>query len=526
LLDHRDTPGLRQHPARRRLLWPLSILAAGFAVRLILASLAPHPGVADPNHYYNLAQSLRAGRGFAIDYIWQYHTPPADVTHPIDHWMPLTAVWPAASQTVFGDSLLAALLPSVVAGSLLPLLAYHFAGLLDGAREGRLFALAATACVPELILNSVRTDTTIFYACFVGLALVALYYGMTRRPAFLAFGGVCAGLAHLTRQDGLLLAVVFLLYLLVCRDQVRWRYLWLFPAAWLVVMAPWLVRNMLVLGEIMPSGAVRSMFLTTLIDQYSYARQFSLQTYLDWGIGNIVGKWAFEGAASIRLVYTLPGAVLTAAGALGLGELILVKRDRQRLRLLAAPLIALGVVFGFYTFITPFLSQGGSFKKSYMALIPFLIALGAVTVERHIALRRARLALMALTCAMMLLDGLVLVRNDFSLASVHLNNMRAVKAALNAAGDINGDGEIIVMTEDPFMLNYVGFRALMTPNDDLETTLAVAERYRVDYIIMPTAREALAPIYMGEQADPRLTLALGVPGPRLELYRVNIEPTD
>ena len=73
--------------------WFGLILTAGVLVRLILALFAQHPGISDPNHYYNLAQSLLEGRGFVIDYIWQYHRPPADVTHPIDYWMPLPAVW-------------------------------------------------------------------------------------------------------------------------------------------------------------------------------------------------------------------------------------------------------------------------------------------------------------------------------------------------------------------------------------------------------------------------------------------------
>ena len=507
----------------RRTLVPLLILAAGFSVRLALAGAAPHPGIADPNHYYNLAQSLRAGRGFVIDYIWQYHHPPADVTHPIDHWMPLTAVWPAAAQRLLGDSLFAALLPSVVAGAFLPLMAFHIAGLIGAPWGLRLFALAATAFTPELILNSLRTDTTIFYAWFAGGALLALYHGAARRPAFYALGGALAGLAHLTRQDGLLLLPAFVVAALVLR--VRWRYALLFPAAWLLVMAPWLVRNMAVLGEPLPSGAARSMFLTTIIDQYSYAGTFSLQTYLNWGVSNILGKWAFEGAASARLMCALPGAVVAAMAVIGLGAL-LYRRDCERLRLLTPPLAFLGALLGFYTFVVPFMSQGGSFKKSYMALLPFVIALGAWAVARCLTTRAVQAALAALTCAMLLADGLVLVKNDFALTAGYLADMQAVAGVLRATGDANGDGEIIVMAEDPFILNYLGFRALMTPNDDLDTTLFVAQRYGVDYLLMPTDRAALRPIFIGKRSDPRLTLAATVPGQAIALYRVSSAPAD
>lgn len=506
----------------------LLILLLGFAVRLGLAATAPHPGIADPNHYYNLAQSLRQGRGFVIDYIWQYHHPPAGVTHPIDHWMPLAAVWPALAQSIFGGSVLAALLPSALAGGLLPLLSAHIAGRLGAGRAGRLFALAATACLPELILNSVRTDTTIFYTWFVGLALLALHAGVFPAPprgkwgrgAFLFLGGALAGLAHLTRQDGMLLAAVFACYLFIYRRAIPWRQIWLLPAGYLVVFGPWLLRNAAVLGEAMPSGVTRSLFLTTLIDQYSYAGTFSLQTYLEWGWGNIVGKRLFEALASLKLMYALPGGVLSIAAVIGLQDAL---RTTERRRLLALPLLALAALFGFYTLFVPFLSQGGSFKKSYMAVLPFVIALGAAAVEHYVTEKRLRGVVMTMTCGMLLLDGLVLVKNDFAQTAAHLNSMQQVAETMRAAGDANDDGEIIIMTQDPFMLNYLGFRALMLPNDSLDITLAVAARYRVDYILMPPARAALEPVYLGEQTDPRLAPAAEVPGTNMVLYRVNTE---
>lgn len=499
--------------------WIIVILVLAFALRLVIAAHAPHPGIADPNHYYNLAQNLREGRGFVIDYIWQYHHPPGDVTHPIDHWMPLTAVWPALSQAVFGETLLTALLPSVVVGGLLPLLAWYIAGRLGAGGEARLFALVAAACIPEFILNSARTDTTIFYIWFVVLALLALYH-QTSLSLFLS--GLLAGLAHLTRQDGLLLLVVFACYLLLYRRSMPWRRLWLVPAGYLLVFGPWMLRNAAVLGELMPSGVSRSLFLTTIIDQYSYAGEFTLQTYLDWGLGNIIGKRLFEAAASVKLIYTLPGAVLSAAAAVGLVGMV-SRRERDRLRLLSLPLLVLAGFFSFYTMLTPFLSQGGSFKKSYMALIPFLIGLGAVALERHIVAKWARRLVMVFVCGMLLLDGLVLVKNDFAHTAGYLNTMQQVGETLRDAGDVNGDGEIIIMAQDPFMLNYLGFRALMIPNDPLDVILEVAARYGADYIMMPPARIALEPVYLDRLTDPRLTQAAALPGTPIELYRVNID---
>ena len=70
------------------------LFVAGLLVRVGLALLAEHAGLFDPNRHYNLARNLAEGRGFVVDYFWQYQQRPTAVTHAIDYWMFLAAVWP------------------------------------------------------------------------------------------------------------------------------------------------------------------------------------------------------------------------------------------------------------------------------------------------------------------------------------------------------------------------------------------------------------------------------------------------
>lgn len=163
----------------RGLMW---IILAALLVRLATAAFAPHPGIADSNHYYNLGRNLAAGRGFVIDYIWQYHNPPADVTHPIDYWMPLPALWPALGLSIAPDNLFAALLPSVVLGMLVVLLTVGLARMMRLDAMTGVLAAALVAFVPQLVLNSVRTDTTMSYILFVGITCAAFYAGLRRHP--------------------------------------------------------------------------------------------------------------------------------------------------------------------------------------------------------------------------------------------------------------------------------------------------------------------------------------------------------
>ncbi|MCU0512626.1 MAG: glycosyltransferase family 39 protein, partial [Anaerolineae bacterium] len=182
------------------------ICGAALLLRLALLPLLPHPGFADPNYYYHLGEALVQGRGFTLDFIWQYNNPPADIVHPMDYWMPLNGVIVAAGMALFGVNVAAALLPFALLGALLPLVAFAAVKQFDGADSSALFAAAATALLPELLLHSLRTETTIPAALLVGCTILAVGQALRRgRGWALLPAGVGGGLAYLVRSDAALL---------------------------------------------------------------------------------------------------------------------------------------------------------------------------------------------------------------------------------------------------------------------------------------------------------------------------------
>ncbi|MBD2104606.1 hypothetical protein [Leptolyngbya sp. FACHB-261] len=94
------------------------LLIAGVVVvallsRLMFVGLLHHPRHGDRAFYYTVAENLVDGRGFEVDYIWNYLSNPERLPHSSnDFWMPMTAVIISLSMFVFGKSLPAALLPS------------------------------------------------------------------------------------------------------------------------------------------------------------------------------------------------------------------------------------------------------------------------------------------------------------------------------------------------------------------------------------------------------------------------------
>jgi hypothetical protein len=507
----------------------LLICLLALLLRLALLPLIQHPGIADPNHYYNLGLRLLHGHGFTIDYIWQYYNPPESIVHPEDFWMPLAGVLAALSMAVFGESVQAAVLPFVLIGSLLPLIGYFAARQMQCSETSSLFAAAALAVLPELVLNSLRTDTTIPNTLFMGVAILLLTVGLQRGSTRALLGsGAAMGLAYLTRGDNLLLLPMFIVtvlaYALLVRGQMRARVwqLALVPLIALLVVSPWLLRNLQVSGSVLTPNLNRLFFLVDFRDHYAYERDFTLETLLaSQTPAQIVGKRLFEMAASVKTLYTtldlfLP--VLLAVGLIG----VWINRERARLLALAPVLILLGGTYVFYTLLAPIANQGGSFKKAYLSMIPLLVPLAAYGVDWALA-QRPRALVMVIALGLMTANAVELVRAEVRAVGTYLNYMETVADAARELGDTNGDGEIILMAQDPFMLRFFGISSVAIPMEDRETILEVARRYHVDYLMMPPARPALDPLFDGEDTDPRFVPLRDLPAIHVQLYGFRFE---
>jgi 4-amino-4-deoxy-L-arabinose transferase-like glycosyltransferase len=520
---------------RLRWFWPVVILILALVPRLVFWLISRHPGLWDPTEYYNLAVNLHAGRGFTLDYIWNFANDPASVTHPLDHWLPLPGVLAAGSFAVFGVSLQAALLPFVLLGALQSLMVYAFAGRIGASRSVQIFAALATAWTPWLFLSSLHTDTTTLFGVLGFGCLAAVYLGMTENGRWLWLSGVLIGLAMLTRNDGIMLIPAGVLGGLWLgwrrRRRVRWAHVVVAGATVGLVLLPWLLRNRSEFGTLWPGSTAQTMFVTNHEDFYAYSKEISLQTYLDQGIPAILGKIAFEMAASVKLMITLVELIFPVAILGGLLEMGVAWRhaaesdpDDSSGRLDLAPfvpaLLFIVLTYGAYSVLMPYLSQGGSFKKAYLAIVPFLLIIGAQAVERHVRPRRAYWIVIGITLALLLANAAELTRADFKTNDTQRAIFEDVKTELDKLQQTE-DREIIVMTRDPWSVNYVtGYRAVMVPNESLDVILEVADRYGVTHILAPVPREAINQIDRGEMTSPRLQRIAEFPEYYLHLYRI------
>ena len=516
--------------------WLLVIVVASIAPRLAFWAAAQHPGLWDPLEYYNLGVNINKGKGFSLDYIWSFANRPEEVTHPLDHWLPLSGVLVATSFAILGVSVQAALLPFICLGIVQVLLAYFFARKIGVSPAASRFAALATSYIPWLFLSSLRTDTTIPFGVFSFVCLMAVYLAVKEDGRWLWAAGASAGLGILTRNDGFMLVMAAglgsaCLLLIDKQRRLTWLNILGFAVSLLLVVMPWLIRNKMVLDTFWPGSTMNAMFVTEHEDFYAYSKDISLKSYMAQGLPHIVGKILFEMAAGVKIMLTMPELFFAIVVLSVLLKIIGIARSERNLK---ARLLALGSQLGpfipallfilltylTYTILFPYLSQGGSFKKAYLAAVPFLIILGAKTVEAHVQPPRTFYLVSSVTCLLMLMNAVELTRADFILNRSQLMMYQAVGEALDTLQE-QEDREIIVMTRDPWSVNFVtGYRAVMVPNEPLDVILEAADQYGVTHILAPVPRPAISNLDYGQDEHPRIQRVMELPEYGLWIYRI------
>ena len=210
--------------------------------------------------------------------------------------MPLTSIVAAASMAIFGSTYAAGTIPLVILSALLVPLTYLVTWELWGSRWVAIVAAVLAIFAGPLLIMYPSTDN---FAVFGATGAASLYCSMravsAARPGpWLVAAGAFAGLATLARIDGVLLTLAVATAWFVRRGWSPWRSVatggaslaWgvASAAAFLLVLAPWLVRNATVFGSPLPSTGGHTLWIRSYNEQFSIGHEVSLATYLDWGL--------------------------------------------------------------------------------------------------------------------------------------------------------------------------------------------------------------------------------------------------
>jgi len=389
--------------SRREAVLSVAVLfAIALLVRAVFAMQIVFPKPEDTAYYVGVARNLLEGRGLVSDALWSYQTPPLELGRDaFEVWMPLPTFLAILPMALFGPTFAAAQVSSVLVGAILPVLAWRLAWDVAEARRlppGRVRTLAlgtglTTAVYLPLLLHSALPDSTMPFAVLVLAACLLMTRiahdprnGALTDPRLIGLG-VVLGLAALTRNETAWLALIWagLAWFGVrASAATRLRLIGVVAVVAMAVFAPWVVRNIVVLGSPLPSQAVLNALYLSGFDIFAWNDPPTLSRYLAVGPAELLELRAvgtLHNLVNVLLLLGLPVSLI------GLAALPWQARDR-----VLRPLVWISaIMFAFTSLVFPAATQWGTFLHAAGPVHVLLILCGLLALDAGIARLAARM---------------------------------------------------------------------------------------------------------------------------------------
>ncbi len=468
-----------------------------------IASFTSGPWYVDDAYYFGGALRLAQGHGFTEPYLWNYLGGFAALPAPSHaYWMPLTSILAALSMSAFGQTFAAARLPLLLLASLLPLIAYHVAHTTTGLRRHALAAgLLAVFCGYYVIYWG-TTDSFAVYAVAASLAFAALFRGVETPSVRFAktlgvstlwwfVAGVCAGLAHLTRADGVLVLAVALFVILMSPSRRFTLSPLLLVSGYLLVMLPWFIRNLLAVGSPLGAGGAGTLWLTEYNDLFNYPPNLTPARYFEAGWGVILDGKLQALISNFQTIVAVQGLIFLAPFiVIGLWQLR--KRALYRIVMLYAALLYVAMTFAF-----SFPGTRGGLFHSGVALAPFYFPAALVGLDAAIDWIASRLKHWKPELAKRNFTILVVIFAAALTLALAAPRLRGSEEDSMYALLRDLPTEAVVMSNNPpGVWVATGHPGIPLPNGAGNTVIALAGQFHVRYIVMDkNIAPSLIPLY-------------------------------
>jgi asparagine N-glycosylation enzyme membrane subunit Stt3 len=447
----------------------------------------------DEMHYAQLAKNLYYGKGYTVTFIVF-----VSLLHPIDspdlYWPPLLPYVIYIFYLVFGVSDFSAKLVSVIFGSLLVFPVYFLGKKLFNKEVGFLSAILI-ALSRNMVWFSIHVISDILMAFFL---TICLYWNIknieTSSLKYSILSGLFFGLCYLTRFSAIIFFPILIFNLLLfakSRKSVLFSIL-VFIACFSIIISPWLIRNMMLTGQLFYTE--KSIPLANYMLGGNYEANFyglivppsPIQIFMANPF-SVISKW-FTG---IYLEYKVfPEYLSPLVFVLGsLGGIVSLDRWRQRLPLF-------GLIFTNIAFygIAVYAGRIGAVNRYNLAIYPFIFifcARGVLKLRDLIPNSVLNIKIKNVQIKQHIITIVVLIIVIEALATVTSNIIRFEgendSLELHAAGiwlKNNTPPEAILMCRQDTTAYYAERPAVMLPYGNFSTIMDVAKKYEVQYIVV------------------------------------------
>lgn len=492
----------------------ISLFVLGLFVAGLGSIWIQNPGYMDADYYFATGQELSRGHGFIEPFLWNYLDDPTGLPHPSHlYWLPLTSLIAALPMAFLGQAFRVAQIPFIIMSASLPLVTAALALQVHGNRSwawfSGLLALVPGFYFPYLLTTDVFIVYALIGAGFFYFAGHGLRYG--RKSAWLV-SGMMIGLAHFARADGLLFFLPALAAVSYSGERKLQRLV-LMISGYLFVMAPWFMRNYLIVGSLLPSTGVKTLWLRSYPELFSYPSSIlTLQHFLSQGLYAILQvRFAALWTNLQRLIGENGLVILGPFMIIGFRELWQAFETR-----LAA--IYLVVLFLTMSFVFPFAGSLGGLFHSSAALMPLLWVLVPAGLHRAIQwlshLRRwdeaqaqRVFAVTVFGMAAMLTVGLFVTKVIGIQTSTLLwgGPKRTYDAAAATLSNFNSDDSIVAINNPPGFYLSSQRGSVVIPNGGEAELHQVVDRFAVEWVILDINHpEGLEDLYNGQIKVPWL----------------------
>jgi len=480
----------------------------GFLSLLAVSTFQSSPGYMDADYYFSGGMRLIQGFGFSEEILWNYLNNPFGLPHPSHaYWMPMASILAALSMLLSGIKSFsgARLLFIFISASVPPLTAYF--SFLITQRRDLAMSSGFLALFPAFYLAYLPTTDVFSLYMIFGMLSLMMYHSLVSEnrdttPRIFAVSivlGLIAGLMHLTRTDGfnwIGTFVIFIGFLSLNAQFMDFKKglvcILLSIVGYLIIMAPWMVRNLNTFEVLISPGGNRALWITNYNELFIYPA--SVLTPMRWwgsGLRNIIDARLWALGQNLQTTLAVQGEIfLTPLVLLGLWQ----SRDRWFVR---AGLMAWCLTFIIMTFVFPFQGARGGFFHSGAALQPMFWVMAPIGLEvllewgkrkRSWNISHSRIIfqvgmiviafLLTLVVAYPRLQGRI---NQHSWNEAFYRYEAVDKALINFGATSE---DRVLVNNSPGYFAATGRPSLSIPYGDLQMVLEVAYRYHVRYLIL------------------------------------------
>jgi hypothetical protein len=490
---------------------------ASLLIWLLLSSIQKTPGYMDAAYYSLMGKQIASSNMGSEPFIWTYLANPPQIPNTsFTYWMPLTSFIAALGMLLFhSQSFMAARFFFIVLAASVPILNILLAKQFTQSRWLNYSAgfLGITAGFYSVYFTI--PDSFVLYCVLGAIYFLLLLHLFSRQkskkiPTLVFALGVTAGLMHLTRADGILwLFGVFLALWIVRKEHPfskSFQYAILAVIAYILTLAPWFIRNLLVFHWIFPPGSNLSIFFINYNDLFSFPpEKLTLVHLLSTGIGTILLDRLQALVSNLGTWIGVAGLVILAPfGAYGLWL-------NRKHKIIQFYLLMLGLLTLVMSFVFPYAGTHGGFFHSlsaFQCLLWALIPIGFAEAIARIAVwrkwkpeRSLRLLGSTLLVITLLLSvGFFASKTMNGKFDEQYNEFARLGQFLHLHGI--SDDQIIMVNDSPGFTLMTGYSAIQMTSGSLSDALCAMNKYQAEYLVIsPDHTPEFDAYYVSERDD-------------------------